>query len=65
MDRAFLAFVNLRNASDLSPFFHPAISRVCSLFEPIRLGGATGRGAEPASGRSVPSRCIAGTLSLA
>ncbi len=34
---------------DLSPFFHPAMGRVLVAFEPIWLGGATGRGAEPAA----------------
>src|SRR6266478_5822204 len=43
---------------DLSPFPHPGMSRVCSSFEPIGLGGATGGGAPPIK-RSVPSRCIA------
>ena len=32
---------------DLSPKFHPAMGRVPTSFEPIGLGGATGRGAEP------------------
>jgi Ca2+-binding RTX toxin-like protein len=32
---------------DLSPKFHPAMGRVPASFEPIGLGGATGRGAEP------------------
>ena len=50
---------------DVSPFSHPLMSRVCSSFEPIGLGGATGWGAKPPSERSVPSRCIAGSLSLA
>jgi|ERR1700691_5703678 hypothetical protein len=30
---------------DLSPFSHPSMSRVCSSFEPVWLGCATGRGA--------------------
>jgi hypothetical protein len=34
-------------AVDLSPKFHPAMGRVPASFEPIGLGGATGRGAEP------------------
>lgn len=34
-------------ASDLSPNFHPPISRVAVTFEPNGLGEATGRGAEP------------------
>ena len=55
----------LQQDRDLSPFSHPEMRRVCSSFEPMRLGGATGWGAEPASERSVPSRCIAGSLSLA
>jgi len=49
---------------DLSPNFHPGMSRVALLSEPTRLGGATGRGAKPASERSVPSRCIPWTLLL-
>jgi hypothetical protein len=31
----------------LSPAVHPAMNRVPVAFEPIGLGGATGRGAEP------------------
>ena len=50
---------------DLSPFFHPVGSRVRWSFEPIRLGGATGRAAEPHGRPSDPSRCFAGSLSLA
>ena len=50
---------------DLSPNFHPGISRVRSSFEPVWLGGATGRGAEPHSERSAPSRCTSEALSLA
>jgi uncharacterized SAM-binding protein YcdF (DUF218 family) len=34
---------------DLSPFFHPVMGRVPLAFEPIRLGGATGWGAEPST----------------
>lgn len=52
-------------ADDLSPMSHPPMSRIRSSFEPVWLGSATGRGAEPPSERSVPSRCIAGTLNLA
>jgi hypothetical protein len=33
--------------ADLSPAVHPAMGRVPVTFEPTRLGGATGRGAEP------------------
>ena len=51
--------------SDLSPKSHPLMSRVRSSFEPVWLGGATGRGAKPGSERSVPSRCMAEALSLA
>src|SRR6266536_4429051 len=32
--------------ADLSPFFHPAMSRALVSFEPVWLGDATGRGAE-------------------
>ena len=52
-------------ADDLSPFFHPAISRVRSLFEPIGPGDATGGGAEPPGCPSAPSRCMPEALSLA
>ena len=38
-----------RSGSDLSPNFHPLISRVSVTFEPNGLGGATGRGAEPSA----------------
>ena len=51
--------------TDLSPKPHPLMSRVRSSFEPVWLGGATGRGAKPGSERSVPSRCMAEALSLA
>jgi hypothetical protein len=50
---------------DLSPFFHPAESRVLASFEPCRLGGATGRGAEPHGSSSAPARCIAEALNFA
>lgn len=50
---------------DLSPKFHPAISRARSTFEPSWLGDATGWGAKPPVERSAPSRCISGSLSLA
>ena len=33
-----------------------------SSFEPVRLGGATGRGAKPLVERSAPSRCVARAL---
>lgn len=49
---------------DLSPNAHPGMGRVCSLFEPVWLGGATGRGAKPRK-RSVPSRCMPGALRVA
>ena len=44
--------------SGLSPLFHPAMGRVPVAFEPMGLGGATGRGAEPSSvaQRSAPLR---------
>jgi len=32
---------------DLSPSLHPAMGRVPVTYEPVGLGGATGRGAEP------------------
>ena len=51
--------------NDLSPDFHPAISRVRSAFEPIGLGGATGWGAEPPDCSSAPARRIQGALSSA
>ena len=35
------------NHRDLSPVGHPAMGRVPVTFEPTRLGGATGWGAEP------------------
>lgn len=36
-----------RRPPDLSPAVHPAMGRVPVTFEPTRLGGATGWGAEP------------------
>jgi predicted RecB family nuclease len=51
--------------SDLSPVSHPGISRVRSAFEPVWLGGATGRGVEPPASSSAPSRCVARALCLA
>src|SRR5690242_5374935 len=48
---------------DLSPVFHPGMSRVGWSFESAWLGTATGRGAEPPISRSY--RCDAGALSLA
>jgi len=33
----------------LSPSHHPTMGRVAVVYEPIRLGGATGRGAEPSA----------------
>ena len=50
---------------DLSPEVHPAMGRILWSFEPVWLGDATGRGAEPSTQRSVPSRCIADAVSLA
>jgi hypothetical protein len=35
------------NPGDLSPSAHPAMGRVLTSFEPVRLGDATGWGAEP------------------
>ena len=35
--------------NDLSPVAHPAMGRVLASFEPVRLGDATGRGAEPST----------------
>jgi len=40
---------------DLSPKFHPAMSRARRSFEPFWLGDATGRGAKPPVERSVIS----------
>jgi hypothetical protein len=40
---------NPLNAFGLSPSFHPAMGRIPVLYEPIGLGGATGRGAEPSA----------------
>ena len=51
--------------TDLSPKVHPAIGGILFSFEPVRLGDATGRGAEPSTQRSVPSCCIADAVSLA
>jgi hypothetical protein len=50
---------------DLSPEVHPAMGGILCSFEPVRLGDATGRGAEPSTQRSVPSCCIADAVSLA
>jgi hypothetical protein len=50
---------------DLSPEVHPAMGGILFSFEPVRLGDATGRGAEPSTQRSVPSCCIADAVSLA
>lgn len=52
-------------AGDLSPEFHPGISRVLASFEPDGLGGATGRGAEPHGSSSAPARCTPEALTLA
>ena len=53
------------NAGDLSPKDHPAMGRILWSFEPVWLGDATGRGAEPSTQRSVPSRCMSDAVSLA
>jgi hypothetical protein len=45
--------------ADVGPFFHPAMGRVPTAFEPFRPGEATG------ALRSDPSRCITGTLRFA
>ena len=50
---------------DLSPKVHPAMGGILFSFEPVRLGDATGRGAEPSTQRSVPSCCITDAVSLA
>jgi aspartate/methionine/tyrosine aminotransferase len=65
MNGIILALQAILTPGDLSPVSHPGISRVCSAFEPVWLGGATGWGAEPPNSSSVPSRCISGALSLA
>ena len=36
-------------AYGLSPSLHPKMGRVAIVYEPIGLGGATGRGAEPSA----------------
>ena len=51
--------------ADLSPKVHPAMGGIPFSFEPVRLGDATGRVAEPSTQRSVPSCCIADAVSLA
>ena len=51
--------------TDLSPKVHPAMGGIPFSFEPVRLGDATGRVAEPSTQRSVPSCCIADAVSLA
>jgi len=51
--------------SDLSPKVHPARGGILFSFEPVWLGDATGRDAEPSTQRSVPSCCIADAVSLA
>ena len=46
--KKLLAEAMLDNAMlDLGPSAHPAIGRVLRSFEPVRLGDATGWGAEP------------------
>lgn len=57
--------VALLGVSDLSPKGHPAMGRILWSFEPVWLGDATGRGAEPSTQRSVPSRCMSDAVSLA
>jgi hypothetical protein len=52
-------------ACDLSPNVHPAMGRILFSFEPVWLGEATGRGAEPQDSSSAPSRCISEALSFA
>jgi hypothetical protein len=37
---------------ELSPAVHPLVGRILKAFELMRLGGATGRGAEPSVQRS-------------
>ena len=37
------------NADGLSPSLHPAMGRIRVAYEPIGLGGATGRGAKPSA----------------
>jgi Lipocalin-like domain len=51
--------------ADLSPKVHPAMGGILFSFEPVWLGDATGRGAEPSTQRSVSSCCIADAVSLA
>ena len=55
----------MKIAPDLSPKDHPAMGRILWSFEPVWLGDATGRGAEPSTQRSVPSRCMSDAVSLA
>jgi len=52
----------VRVLTDLSPNLHPDPGRIRSAFEPVGLGGATGRGAQPPNERSAPSRCMPGAL---
>src|SRR6266498_3523877 len=59
------AYCKSNNVDDLSPFFHPTMSRALVSFEPVWLGDATGRGAEPPGSSSAPARCVRGALSLA
>jgi len=55
----------LTDDGDLSPKVHPARGGILFSFEPVWLGDATGRDAEPSTQRSVPSCCIADAVSLA
>ena len=55
------ALLGLSIVGDLSPFSHPGASRICSIFEPVGLGGATVLG----DSVSAPSRCMPEALSVA
>jgi hypothetical protein len=58
-------YENQLASNDLSSKVHPATGRILWSFEPVWLGDATGRGAEPSTQRSVPSRCMSDAVSLA
>src|SRR5437868_15488361 len=60
-----LKATKINNRTDLSPVFHPGMSRVGWSFEPAWLDAATGRGAKPPIARSGPSRCDAELLIVA
>jgi hypothetical protein len=60
-----VAVLSLAISADLSPKVHPAMGGILFSFEPVRLGDATGRGAEPSTQRSVSSCCVADAVSLA